>query len=286
MLSLKNKMNCCKKAFLMGLLYNADIERSPVGRVVFSQEDAAQSASEILGTVASPKITELVRAGRRLYALTFSSKAVSSFLYKVSCGEAVASACGFRCDACQSSFLRGVIVSCSTVSDPYKKSYYFEISLPNEKPVLIDKLRELIEDCSFSPKQRTRDKKTALYFKSNTQISDIFSYVGAVNSSFAIANAYIEMDIRNHENRATNCVATNISKTVEAAKKQRAAIRKLIDGHKLDSIPKELRETARLRIENEEASLSELALLHDPPISKSGLNHRLAKLCELAEESD
>ena len=114
-------------------------------------------------------------------------------------------------------------------------------------------------------------------------ISDILYFLGAVGPSFEYANAGIEKEIRNNENRATNCVTKNIYKSVSASKKQIDAIEKLIATHKFDALPEELKQTALIRLENEEASLMELALMHNPPISKSGLNHRLKKICEEAD---
>ena len=96
--------------------------------------------------------------------------------------------------------------------------------------------------------------------------------------------SYIERDIRNNENRATNFVAKNISKSVTASQRHIAAINKLKDLDKLSLLPSELLQTALLRVENDAVSLSELALLHDPPISKSGLNHRLEKICKFSED--
>ena len=102
--------------------------------------------------------------------------------------------------------------------------------------------------------------------------------------SLAVTNSYIEKDIRNLENRATNCVARNISKSVDASMKQIDAIKALISSGKILSLPEELRYTAELRLENPSASLFELAHMHEPPISKSGLNRRLTRLLEEAEE--
>jgi DNA-binding protein WhiA len=101
-----------------------------------------------------------------------------------------------------------------------------------------------------------------------------------------MANSFIERDIRNNENRATNCVARNISRSVGAAQKHVSAIESLIESKRFDRLPEELRYTAKLRLENDSASLYELSLLHDPPITKSGLNRRLAKIMEIANETE
>ena len=98
-------------------------------------------------------------------------------------------------------------------------------------------------------------------------------------------NQKIEREIRNDENRATNCVARNIQKAVTAAAEQTQAIERLRGSREWDRLSAPLRETAELRLSNPEATLSELALLHTPPITKSGLNHRLKKLSELAGEA-
>ena len=99
-----------------------------------------------------------------------------------------------------------------------------------------------------------------------------------------MANTWVERDIRNNENRATNCVARNISRAVGASQKQIAAIERLAACGRLSGLPKELQQTAALRVEYDAASLSELARLHEPPITKSGLNQRLSKLLRAAEE--
>ena len=98
-----------------------------------------------------------------------------------------------------------------------------------------------------------------------------------------MTNVSIERDIRNNENRATNCVTRNISRSVGATIKQVEAIKYLLENDKIALLGDELEYTARLRIENDSASLSELAALHEPPISKSGLNSRLSKILAIAE---
>jgi DNA-binding protein WhiA len=123
-----------------------------------------------------------------------------------------------------------------------------------------------------------------LYYKTNSAISDLIYYVGGTKSSFDVANTWVEHDIRNNENRATNCVARNISRSVSASQKHITAIEQLAACGRLSGLPEELQQTAALRLENDAASLSELARLHKPPITKSGLNQRLTKLLRAAEE--
>ena len=245
--------------------------------------ESAEMASALLGEVASPRISESFRAGRKIYTLDFSSKAFSSFIVKISNGEGIAEASKFRCEDCGGAFLRGILVSLATVNDP-RKGYHLEIPISRCNADRVDSLRAFLSELGFEPKAVERQAALSLYFKSNTQIADILSYAGAMRASFEVANTYIERDIRNNENRATNFVAKNISKSVGAARRQVVAINKLIAANKLERLPSELVETALLRLENDDMSLAELALLHEPPISKSGLNNRIKKLLAEADE--
>ena len=135
------------------------------------------------------------------------------------------------------------------------------------------------------PKIVRRKNGMHLYYKNSTAMEDVFSYLHAHKTLFALINQKIEREIRNDENRATNCVARNIQKAVTAAAEQTQAIERLRGSREWDRLSAPLRETAELRLSNPEATLSELALLHTPPITKSGLNHRLKKLSELAGEA-
>lgn len=283
LISLPIKMNCCRKAYLFGLLYNASHKEGIAMTATFGMREAAQRAVELLGETSHPFVRERSHAGRRLFELSFSSKAFAGFELKVSDGESIASAAKFRCADCGNYFLAGVLASCTTVSDP-QKGYHMEISLDPDKGKRLEALDDMLVENGFAAGRAERARKISLYFKNNNSIADVLSFAGAVQTSFDVTNAYIEKDIRNRENRATNCVAKNISKSVDAVRRQLAAIELLTENHKLDTLPQELRETARLRIENDDVSLSELALLHEPPISKSGLNHRLEKICRAAEE--
>lgn len=277
------KQNCCKKALLFGLLYNSVHIKDTHFFCEFGLSESAELAQVLLGNKGESNIAASVRGGRAVYTLTYSSRAFASFISWVSRGEEIAEAAKFRCAECPICFLRGVLIAGATINDP-SKGYHLEIPILNIHSERIDSLRKLFLDMDISPNIMKREKKTSLYFKSNTVISDILSYIGARRSGFLVANTYIERDIRNNENRATNFVAKNISKSVTATQKQIAAINKLKEADKLSMLSAELLQTALLRVENDAVSLSELALLHDPPISKSGLNHRLEKICKFSEE--
>ena len=129
-----------------------------------------------------------------------------------------------------------------------------------------------------------RNDVIGLFYRNESSIEDFLTACGCSKSLFKFFEASVEKNLRNDENRATNCVAKNISKSVEATALQISAIESLKATSTFDDLPREIRQSAILRIEHPDMSLSELALLHTPPISKSGLNHRLAKIIEEAKK--
>lgn len=285
LLSLPTGKTCCKKALTLGLFFGAIAgkEKNSI-EAVFRSEAICSLASELLKKQFSAEaITEKrTHAGREIYFLEASSKAIRNFLNEIdSDGGDLEVIAAFRCISCRNEFLRGVFLSTATVSDP-QKAYHLEFSISgdNRAAKLIDFLSAEIS----SPKTIKRGSKTGLYYKNSGAVGDVLHYAGATKNGFDVTNAYVMKNVRNVENRATNCVASNISRSVDAAQKQIAAIEYLEEKHRFANLPEEIRYTAKLRKENDSASLSELAMLHNPPITKSGLNQRLNKIMRLAEE--
>lgn len=184
-------------------------------------------------------------------------------------------------DSDSGAFLRGVFVSCGSVTDP-NKEYHLEIVLPENGRS--EALSGFIAEHGMAVKTTVRYKSLVLYFKTSEHIEDFLTYIGAGNRALEIMQVKIEKDIRNHANRCVNCDSANLDKTVAASEKSRRDIEIIIERNGLDSLPPELRETAVLRLDNPESSLSELCALHRSEISRSGLNHRLKKLSKLADE--
>ena len=123
-----------------------------------------------------------------------------------------------------------------------------------------------------------------LYFKQSDQISDCLTFLGAPVAAMGIMEAKLEKELNNKINRRCNCDDANISKVVEAAQEQLAAIRTLRLRGVVEQLPNKLQQAIIAREKNPEASLSELAAMMEPPISKPAMNHRLKKLLELAKE--
>lgn len=186
-------------------------------------------------------------------------------------------------DSCLSAFLRGAFMACGSVNDPLK-NYHLEFcaAYKNLCTDLCTILSE-IEECALTPKTILRGGSYVVYLKDSEQITDLLTYMGATNSAMDIMNAKAYKQIRNAANRRTNSELANINKTAAAAARQLSAIEKIESSTGLASLPDQLYEIALLRRDNPELSLRDLGEMLDPPISRSGVNHRLMKIAEIAE---
>ncbi len=186
-------------------------------------------------------------------------------------------------DCCKAAFLRGAFLAGGSVTDP-AKGYHMEIttthqSVARETDALI---REVI---GFAPKMAGRSGAQVLYLKQSEQISDFLTYLGAPVAAMGIMEARLEKELNNRVNRRCNCDDANISKVVEAAQEQLAAIRILRETGQIEKLPPKLRQAADAREENPSYSLTELASMMDPPITKPAMNNRMKKLVQLAKEA-
>ena len=181
-------------------------------------------------------------------------------------------------ECCQVAFLRGAFLCGGSVTDPEKR-YHLEITTTHAK--VAAELFSFLLDMDFSPKQTSRAGECVLYFKHSDQIEDILTTIGAPVCAMAVMEAKVEKTIRNNMNRRCNCDDANITKVVDAAQEQLAAIRKLRECGRFDTLSPKLREIALLREEEPEAALSELA--EKLGLTKSAVQHRLKKLLDLAQ---
>lgn len=177
-------------------------------------------------------------------------------------------------------FIRGIFLTGGTVSNP-EKDYHLEMTVQN--PDLVGDILRLLKEVSLAPKIIVRSMQHVLYYKESEKIEDILTLMGAVNASMSVMDAKILKDLRNRANRLTNCETANIEKTVAASVKQIEAIKKIERKIGIASLPEDLRETARLRLENPEMSLNDLANNLSISISRSGVNHRLKRICAIAD---
>ena len=283
--SIKIKANCCKKAYLVGIIMSA---RVCYGNVRLKISDAS-TAEQFLYFLKSlykiePKIKQCVRGCYRATEIEFESASLSELLELLDSDTDTNNApisSIFKCSSCREAFVRALFCACGTVSDP-RKSYTLEIRVPTQSRAQI--LSKLISELGLSePCITERNGAYGLFYRNESSIEDMLTACGASKSLFIFLDATVEKDLRNTENRATNCVAKNISKSVTAAAVQVSAIEALIANGMFDELADDLKKTANLRLEYPDVSLTELVQLHKPSISKSGLNHRLSRLIEEAK---
>lgn len=182
---------------------------------------------------------------------------------------------------CKRAFLRGAFLCTGSMSDP-QKSYHLEYVCEWEKQAL--QIQDVIHSFELDARIVRRKKYFVVYLKEGAGIVDLLNVMGAHLSLMNLENLRIEKEMRNSINRQVNCEAANITKTVNAASKQIEDILLLKKHYGLSNLPENLQEMALARLSHPESSLQELGGYLNPPVGKSGVNHRLRKLSEMAEK--
>ena len=286
LLDSKLKGNCCRRAFLFGALMGGELSGDKITLKISSPDTAEYVKECITHILKRPFCEEKINRGFcKMSVLRFTSPAATKFL--LSCDsindegipEGIDSY--IKCNGCTSAFIRGVFCATGSISDP-KKCFTLEMILPTLERA--QAVRQRLFECELSPGLCERKNGYGLFFRNGESVENFLTICGANDIVFELYNSQIEREIRNNENRATNCVAMNIQRSVGAAAKQVTIIAKLYDIDVFYDMPNDLQYTGNLRIQNPEMSLTELAELHSPKISKSGLNNRLRKISEYAKK--
>lgn len=184
-------------------------------------------------------------------------------------------------ECCRTAFLRGAFLSGGSVTDPGKR-YHLELATSHLQASR--EVSALLTELGFFPRSVMRSGSAVIYFKQSEHIEDFLTKIGAPASAMDIMTAKVDKEIRNGANRAMNCDMANVNKTLDAALEQKNAIEKLQQRGALENLPDKLRQTALLRLQYPELSLTQLAERCDPPVTKSCLNHRMRKLMSMAQE--
>ena len=177
-------------------------------------------------------------------------------------------------------FVRKCFLAGGTITDPVK-AYHLAFTLPDDKA---QKLIETLSGFGLHPKTLAKNDQSVVYLKEAEEISDVLKIMKANLSLLEFESKRVEKDLRNNLNRQVNCETANINKTVTAAQSQIDAIQFIAAEAGLESLSKPLQDVARLRQTHDTASLTEIGAMLKPPIGKSGVNHRLRKICEIAED--
>ena len=184
-------------------------------------------------------------------------------------------------DCCTRAFIRGAFMAAGSISDP-NKSYHFEIKCNSEKKA--KQLIELLENYNIDGKMVARKGGYVVYIKEGEGIVDVLNVMEAHVSLMEMENVRILKGMSNYYNRQVNCETANIKKTVATSVRQIDDIDFIIQNKGIDYLPEKLQDIAWVRKENPDASLQELGEMLDPPLGKSGVNHRLRKICQIAQE--
>lgn len=280
---------CCALAQCFGILLFCNSFSADGVRIITESKEFAQILPKLFKRAFNVEFDILPD-------LTISGKLVFQIIDRVKT-RTIMEACGFGLsdtlslhinlamveeDCCKAAFLRGAFLAGGSVTDP-AKGYHLELSTTHQS-VAREGYTLMQEVLPFAPKAAARGGAQVLYLKQSDMISDCLTYLGAPVAAMGIMEARLEKELNNKVNRRCNCDDANTSKVVEAAQEQLAAIRTLRSKTMVEQLPRKLYQAAIAREANPEASLTELASMMEPPITKPAMNHRLKKLVQMAQE--
>lgn len=277
---------CCKDALLHGLLLTC---REYGERIVFSSESS--KASELFERLIRAKYKCEVKslresvAGHKMYVKELSDMQSVSLVhgdfdlfrepYRLNEGIV------YACESCSVYFLKGLFIGGGYVSEPTMESR-LEIRIRTKE--LAEDIRGLLSMIMLPPNVVVRRTKPVLLYKKSTSIENFLGFIGADNAVLELMSEKPVKELRNNTNRRLNLETSGINRSIKTAVKQTAAVKALMDSGLINGLSSELRYTAKLRLEYSSLSLEQLAQKHEPPITKSGLNHRMEKIMELAKK--
>ncbi|MDF2631605.1 MAG: whiA [Caproiciproducens sp.] len=286
--------SCCQKAECYGLLLFGRCFSNHIITITTENSAAAHRAAQLTAETAGAIVdisTSLLRRKERKSAFTVTvngedqrERVLSFFGHTGGEISLRINRANIENDCCAGAFLRGVFLSCGTVTDP-QKDYHLEFVVPfmnlaKDLSALISEVFEL----NLHVGVLNRKGSFVVYIKGSEGVADLLTYMGAGNAAMELMQAKMLKEVRNNVNRKTNFETANIDKTAQAAAEQGIAIEKILSSTGISALPEELQELAMLRYRNPEMSLRELGQALSEPLSRSGINHRLQRIVEFAKE--
>lgn len=264
-----NDKDCCRQAMLAGMLY---FSPAAADRLTFKTE--SREVSEVFSRLLLQIVgieTQAKKAGivYKTEILGEDFEKTRTFTNEMNFTEF------FQCRKCDNAFFRGAFLAAGFVNPP-EKSWRIELSTPDAD--LACNTATALTMHFRMPKLSVRRGNQIIYYRDAESIEYFLSYIGANKAAFAIINAQMLKEKKNEINRKTNCDVANLNKTVTASGIYVEAIQALMESGDFDKLPAELKATAKLRIENDTLSLSELSSIAEPPVSKSQISKRLQKI--------
>lgn len=276
--------DCCRTAELYGMLLFSPVFSHREIKLVSEQGAIIRRAALLLRTVCGVS-AEPVLTGRRWVLHLTDPAALRAILARM--GYDFKSHITYHLnrnmlenDCCQTAFLRGVFLMSGSLSSPEKKCH---MELKTSHAILCREVMSLLLDLGLAPKLTERRTAWLLYWKDSGKVEDLLTLLGATRAAMALMEAKVERQLRGEINRQVNCETANLIKVTGASARQIAAIERALAIGGLEAFPEQLHETVDLRVAHPTASLSELAAMFDPPISKPGLSHRLSRIMAIAE---
>lgn len=284
----ENENICCNAAELAGLLlFGGNISESEVkfttenidvlGKYIYLCAKLNINLDDVNISESSPRHTVSVKIQEQINRILtqFELKDLASGIIKYRIApDIIANEC------CRRSFVRGAFLGGGSVIDP-NKNYNLEIVTPYMG--LSREFAELLKKTGFEFRTASRKSKYVMYIKNSEVIADFLTYIGAYKAQMELLNIKIEKEIRNDFNRSINSETANWEKTISASVRQVQAIEIIDEKIGLDELPEDLRDLAKLRIEHKSKSLQELGGLLNPPLGKSGVNHRFKRIISIAD---
>ncbi len=288
LLTIESENECCRHAFAYGMmLFSRAFSYYDIS--LFTEHcGVAETYCRLMEAVCgvSPRLTKSEAGKFKVEVLTKEDriKILSTFGYDKKSGTSRINWSNFSDECCKIAFLRGVFLTCGTINDP-NKNYHLEFVVPylnlsKDLKLFIDDYDEL----NVTPKSITRNSNYVIYFKDSESIEDLLTVMGAQASSLELMSVKIIKDVRNNVNRKLNFENANLDKTIDASARQINAIEHIKNTVGLAYLPQDLQELAKLRLENPDMSLREIQENLSTPLTRSGVNHRLKKLCTIAEQ--
>jgi len=278
---------CCALAEAYGvLLYCSCFTPSEI-RIITASDDFAQRLPRLFKKafgIVFDSVPEEGKTGKRNFVISDGKKIRAIYNCYGSDVNTLSLHINFGVieeECCRASFIRGAFFAGGSVTDPEKR---FHLELATTHYSVSREAYSVLLEMGFTPKESERRGNHLLYFKRSEDISDLLTTIGASTSAMSVISAKIENEMSNKINRNINCDTANADKVVAAAQAQLDAIRRIDKEYGLDALPEKLQQAALLRIANPEGSLSDLAVLSYPPVSKSCLSHRLKRLMDYKPE--
>ena len=266
---------------LIGYLISGNIEVGEKNHIKFSTE-SDYNINRFSKLLANLNINHDIEIVGKNFVITLKRKDISSFVdikdnliyLKVGYTKKIK-------DEDLRAIIRGVFMGSGSINDPNKK-YHLEISFNVEDN--LNNVISILEILDINTKKMIIENKKSLYIKEGEEISKFLALIGAAKAVMKFEEIRIQKEMRGKVNRIVNCETANLNKTINASIEQIAAIKKLKESGKFNNLNDNLKEIANLRLENPDMALSDLGKKLDKPLGKSGVNYRLKKIMEIANE--